>query len=236
MRFREKLVATLRAVGPLFEEDGVLVVGSEVPNLLEPDAASTLVVSQAVDLGIDVRHHAQIKLRLRELVGFAPSPAEPSVWIPTQPGMLEVNFVGIDSSLADPTDAYPFEDDLLPLLVFGGLSFTLPPKWGIVDGLRIPTSNPGGLLLEKLLTERTGEKGDRDLLVVVGLLHTTTAAELDDFVSLFLGLTREHQASVRSNLTLTSLMPGLPGMPDPGSMRERVARLLERLNAGGGHA
>jgi hypothetical protein len=29
---------------------GVMVVGSEVPNLLEPDAAATLVISQGVDL------------------------------------------------------------------------------------------------------------------------------------------------------------------------------------------
>jgi hypothetical protein len=44
--FRERLVATIRAARPVLETEGVLVVGSEVPNLLEPGAASTLVVSQ----------------------------------------------------------------------------------------------------------------------------------------------------------------------------------------------
>jgi hypothetical protein len=33
-------------------EPGVLIVGSEVPNLLQPGAASTLVVSQDVDLAV----------------------------------------------------------------------------------------------------------------------------------------------------------------------------------------
>lgn len=45
MKFRDRLVGTLRCIRPLFDIPGVLVVGSEVPNLLEPGAASTLVVS-----------------------------------------------------------------------------------------------------------------------------------------------------------------------------------------------
>jgi hypothetical protein len=51
MTFRDRLIGTLR-VQPVLEEPGVLIVGSEVPNLLEPDAASTLVVSQDVDVGV----------------------------------------------------------------------------------------------------------------------------------------------------------------------------------------
>ena len=38
-------MATIRAAQPVLELPDVLVVGSEVPNLLEPDAAATLVVS-----------------------------------------------------------------------------------------------------------------------------------------------------------------------------------------------
>jgi hypothetical protein len=34
----------LRLIRPVLEAPGILVVGSEVPNLLEPGAASTLVV------------------------------------------------------------------------------------------------------------------------------------------------------------------------------------------------
>jgi hypothetical protein len=48
----------------MLDEAGVLVVGSEVPNLLEPDAAATLVVSQDVDLAIPVERHATVKERL----------------------------------------------------------------------------------------------------------------------------------------------------------------------------
>ena len=48
--FRDRLIGTLRLLRPVLEEPGVLVVGSEVPNLLEPEAASTLVVSQDVDV------------------------------------------------------------------------------------------------------------------------------------------------------------------------------------------
>jgi hypothetical protein len=42
--FRDRLFATIRAARPVLEVPDVLIVGSEVPNLLEPDAASTLVV------------------------------------------------------------------------------------------------------------------------------------------------------------------------------------------------
>ncbi len=52
--FRDKLIGTLRALGPVFEEPGLLVVGSEVPNLLQAGAASTLVVSQDVGIGVPV--------------------------------------------------------------------------------------------------------------------------------------------------------------------------------------
>jgi len=45
VEFRERLLATLRAIRPVLEVPGILVVGSEVPNLIEPRAASTLVVS-----------------------------------------------------------------------------------------------------------------------------------------------------------------------------------------------
>ena len=40
MTFRERLIGTLRQLQPVLEEPGVLVVGSEVPNLLQPDAAA----------------------------------------------------------------------------------------------------------------------------------------------------------------------------------------------------
>ena len=44
-----------------------MVVGSEVPNLLQPDAASTLVVSRDVDLAVPVAHVASFKRALRHV-------------------------------------------------------------------------------------------------------------------------------------------------------------------------
>ena len=82
MTFRERLAATIRAARPVLEEPGVLVVGSEVPNLLEPGAAATLVVSKDLDVGVPVDRHAAVKRRLDELVGLRPSKEEPSVWLP----------------------------------------------------------------------------------------------------------------------------------------------------------
>jgi hypothetical protein len=82
MTFRDRLFATIQSARPVLEEPGVLVVGSEVPNLIEPDAAATLVVSQDLDIGVPVCSHAAVKRRLPELLShFQPSPDEPSVWI-----------------------------------------------------------------------------------------------------------------------------------------------------------
>jgi hypothetical protein len=229
VEFREKLLNTLRAIKPLFEEQGVVVIGSEVPNLLEPGAASTLVVSQDVDIAIDVHCHAQVRARLDDLVGLTQSRQEPSVWVPARDDLLEVNFVGMDATLASPTDAYALEDDKLPLLVFGGLSFVLPPKWCEFEGMRVPLANPAGLVLEKLLTDRTGAKGDRDLLVVVGMLQTVAKSDTEEFLRLCRRLPKDLRAAVVSNLSILSLMEPHPGMPDPGPLRRQVAGLLERL-------
>jgi hypothetical protein len=61
MAFRSRLLATLRAIRPVLEVEGVMVVGSELPNLLEPGAASTLVVSQDVDVAIPLTAHEATK-------------------------------------------------------------------------------------------------------------------------------------------------------------------------------
>ena len=44
MTFRDRLFGTLRRLEPILVEPGVMVVGSEVPNLLQPGGASTFVV------------------------------------------------------------------------------------------------------------------------------------------------------------------------------------------------
>ncbi len=232
MTFRDRLLATIRAAAPVLEDTGALIVGSEVPNLLQADVASTLVVSQDLDVGVLVGRHAAAKERLPGLgQWFEPSPDEPSVWIPRSPDLLELNFVGIDPS-QDPAEAYVFEDDRLPLLVFGALSLVTPGAELVVAGTRIRLPRPAGLLLEKLVTDRTGEKGDRDLLVALGLLMTASPADHDEFHGAYRGLRPELRHAVRSNLTLLSLTEPRAGMPDPRPWRRAVAALLHRLDGG----
>jgi hypothetical protein len=79
MDFRSRLLATLRRVAPLFEVPGVMVVGSEVPNLLQPGVAATLVVSQDVDIGVPVARHAAVKARLAQAGGGAGVSSSPAV-------------------------------------------------------------------------------------------------------------------------------------------------------------
>jgi hypothetical protein len=226
--FRDRLLATIRSARPVLELPDVLVVGSEVPNLLEPGAAATLIVSQDLDIGVPVARHAAVKARLGELGGLRPSEDEPSVWTPTGTDLLEVNFVGIDAR-QDPAESYVFEDDRLPLLVFGALSLVSAGHEIEIEATRVRLPRAGGLLLEKLITDRTGEKGERDLLVALGLLATMPPGELDAFEAAYRGLRPELRHSVRSNLTILSLLSPHAGMPDPRPRRADVARILKRL-------
>lgn len=230
--FRDRLLATIRAARPVLSSPGVLVVGSEVPNLLEPGAAATLVVSQDLDIGVPVDRHRELKPRLQQLRDFEPSAEEPSVWLPRSPELLELNFVGMDGK-QDPAEAYVLEDDRLPLLVFGALSLVAAGPMLEIEGMIVPLPRPSGLILEKLVTDRTGEKGERDLLVALGLMATTGPADVDELVSAYRGLRPELRHVVRSNLTILSLLQPRPGMPDPRPWRADVAKLLSRLEAEG---
>lgn len=120
----------------------MLVVGSEVPNLLEPDAAATLVVSQDVDVAIPVQRHSVVKELLIGVAGLHPSIEEPSVWIPDAADLIEVNFIGVDATLTDATEVHVLEDSELPLLVFGALSILRPGPPGARGGPHDPGSAP----------------------------------------------------------------------------------------------
>ncbi len=229
MEFRAKLLATLRAVQPILDLPGVLVIGSEVPNLLQNDAASTLVVSQDVDIGIQISGHAAVKASLADIRGLSPSPEEPSVWVPDSPDLIEVNFVGMDETIGDASETYVFEDSELPLLVFGPLSFMRPAEPVEVDGLRVPVPRVAGLVMEKLVTDRSGEKGDRDLLVVLGLLLTASPGDLREVEQMYRSISPELRYTARANLSILSLLRRHDGMPDPERHRARIAALLNRL-------
>lgn len=229
--FRDRLLATLRAVEPILAVPEVLVAGSQLPNLMQPSAASTLVVSQDVDLLISVAAHAAVKARLESITLLEPSSEEPSVWVPRNSDLLEVNFIGKDPAILDPADTYERPDDRLPLMVFGPLSLLEPGKMLDIDELHIPLPRPAGAILEKLVTDRTGEKGDRDLLVVSGLLEMTTSNDHAELEALYNKLPAELRHAVRSNLAIASLLQARPGMPDPMPRRATFAKLLERLVA-----
>ena len=100
-----------------------------------------------------------------------------------------------------------------------------------VEGIRIPVPRKAGLLMEKLVTDRSGIKGDRDLLVVLGLLLVADASDILELVAVYQRLSPELRYTVRSNLTVLSLLGPVDGMPDPVSNRDRVVELLRRLEA-----
>lgn len=229
MTFRDRLLGTLRLLRPVLEEPGVLVVGSEVPNLLQPDAAATLVVSQDVDIAIPIDRVGRIKTRLREIDGLVQSAEEPSIFLPTSPALVEVNFLGLDAAIHDANETYVLEDPELPLMVFGPIGLLRPGPVIDIEGLRVPLPRTADLMVEKLVTDRTGEKGARDLLVVAGLLVTAGPADLDEMVTRVESLPAESRHTVRSGLTLLSLVEPRAGMPDPAPFRAQIARLLARI-------
>jgi hypothetical protein len=143
--------------------------------------------------------------------------------------LIEANFLGLDQRLRDASETYVLEDPDLPLMVFGPLGLLRPGRIVEVGELRLPLPRPADLTVEKLLTDRTGEKGARDLLVVAGLLVTSTSADLDEVVAVTRALSPESRHAVCSGLTVLSLMEGRPGMPDPAPVRDLLSRLLARI-------
>ena len=231
MSFRERLLATLAAMQPVLDVANVLVIGSEVPNLLEHRAASTLVVSEDVDVAVPVAQHQAVKTALGSVRGLHRSNDEPSVWSPDSTSLIEVNFVGMDPDLARADESYVLADRELPLLVFGSLSFLRADALREIDGVRVRLPRPAGLMLEKLVTDRTGDKGERDLLVVMGLLLTCGSQDEDELATLYSTLESDLRHVVRANLALLSLMKSHSAMPDPRPHRARLAALLQRLEA-----
>jgi hypothetical protein len=229
--FRDRLIATLRQLRPVLEEPGVLVVGSEVPNLLQPDARSTLVVSQDVDLAVPIAQLASFKRRLRDVQGLTPSADEPSVFVPATADLIEANFLGLDQTIREPRETYVLEDPELPLMVFGPLGLLRPGPIVSIGDLRVPLPRTADLMVEKLVTDRTGEKGARDLLVVAGLLATSSPADREELITTARVLTEESRHAICSSLTVLSLMDARDGMPDPRPYRDEIQRLIARIEA-----
>ena len=155
------------------------------------------------------------------------------MWVPESANLIEVNFIGIDPALRDTTESYVLDDPQLPLLVFGALSYLEPGAPIEADGLTIPVPRPAGLILEKLMTERSGVKGERDLLVVLALLLVSRPADLDEVVRVFAELSDETRQTIRNNLTLLSLLEPVSGMPDPRPHRRRSRSFWRDSNRSG---
>lgn len=193
--------------------------------------ASSLVVSEDLDLGIPGHAHGEVEARLSDMSLFAPFDEELSVWLPQADGLLELNFVGLPE-LGTPLSAlYPVEGKRMNMLVFGTLGLLRPGKVLEIDGLRIPMPQRAGGMLEKLVSERSGLKRDRDLLVVLGILMNADEDDVAQLAEAYASLPDELRHSVRGNLTLLSLLQPVPGMPDPLGQRARVHDLLCRLEA-----
>jgi hypothetical protein len=227
--FRDRLLNTLRSCRAVLEVPGVLVGGSEVPNLLEQGAASSLVISEDVDLIVPVARHAEVKERLGTLTGLRQSREEPSVFLPDSRELIELNFIGSNEDPSYLGEVYVLEDPTLPLLVFGNLGLLRPAAPIEVEGLKVPVPKAAGMMLEKLVTDRNGVKGDRDLLVVLGLLMVAHEADFQELATEYDGLPDEFQYQVRANLSLLSLLEPRSGMPDPTPHRARISALLAEL-------
>jgi hypothetical protein len=114
-------------------------------------------------------------------------------------------------------------------MVFGLLGFLREGELIEAGGVRVPLPKPAGLLVEKLLTERSGLKGERDLLVALGLLMHCGESDLEEIATLFRQLPAETRTTLLANLAVLSLMRPLPEMPDPVRGRDAVVALLQRL-------
>jgi hypothetical protein len=80
-----------------------------------------------------------------------------------------------------------------------------------------------------VITDRTGEKGERDLLVALCLLTTSQPGDLDQLEAAYRRLGPELRHAARSNLTILSLLAPREGMPDPRPRRGDVEAVLRRL-------
>ena len=72
-------------------------------------------------------------------------------------------------------------------------------------------------------------KGERDLLVALGLLMHCGESDVAEVTELFQQLPGDARATLFANLAVLSLMRPLPAMPDPVRGRDLVEALLARL-------
>lgn len=128
-----------------------------------------------------------------------------------------------------PGETYVREDSELPLLVFGRLAWLRPGKVLALVNLHVPLPRPAGPVLEKLVTDRSEEKRDRDLLVALGLLLACDDGDLEEMARLCRDLHPEDRDAVRSGLSALSLLAPRPQMPDPMPHRAFIARVLAAL-------
>ncbi len=220
------LLETVKAARSLIEIPDVLVVGSQVPNLMQPTGSDLLVVSRDLDLAVTRQAIPDVKACLPTLTHFAPSSSEPAVLLPKSGNLLEVNLLGLDR---DCERSYIREDPDLPLVFFGSLSLLKTGPRLVIAGVTVQLPECASLLLEKLATERSGRKGDRDLLVAAGLLGLMRQPEIDRFELLATCADEELRYHIVSNLAILSMLPDVEGMPSAAARRQEISDLVRRL-------
>lgn len=160
-RFRDKLLATVKALLPALGKDG-WIVGSEVPNLhllARRPRARGLFVSEDVDVAFSRRATAH---RIRRLPGWKAAPQQPSVLLPKDASRhIEINLLRLDPDLPLDEAAVDREGGFV---AFGTLNLLRPERIRI-GGFYLPVASLASIAVEKLATARSGPKGLRDLEV-----------------------------------------------------------------------
>ena len=114
-------------------------------------------------------------------------------------------------------------------MVFGTLALVTPGAEVEAGGHAGPVASSRGADARETDWRSDRRKGDRDLLVALGLLSLMGPDDLDEFVVQVRRLRPELRHAVHSNLTILSLLEPRAGMPDPTHQRREVSALLGRL-------
>ncbi|MEW5692344.1 MAG: hypothetical protein AB1765_03500 [Candidatus Hydrogenedentota bacterium] len=203
--FRTKLLNTLKILKDILPH--TIIIGSEVPNLIRINKKVDLFVSEDIDVGIPVLKFKIIKSGIKRLLKkYYVSRDEPSILCPKTNELLEINFLGIDKNLDDLDDVYIFRDGLVSFIVFGTLSLIKGKKVSI-NGMKVILAEPASLLVEKLLTERSHIKGERDIIVAGLLLEVIDIKkEMKHILAMINALNKDKRYLIQDNLSTLILI------------------------------
>ncbi|MBE7439598.1 MAG: hypothetical protein HS115_14165 [Spirochaetales bacterium] len=219
---------TLRDLRPV--ADQVIVIGSEVPNLSRIHSGADLFVSQDIDLAVPIENLERTDEQIPMLFEhYRQSSDEPSILLPRDDARLEINFLGVDFRSQDLDDISLHRGRHISFLAFGTLTLIKPVDLTI-EKHRFRVAEHRSLFLEKILTERSSIKGERDLYVAALVFkEIQSPQEIIHMREDILALDSERKFFASDNLASLILMIE-KGHPD---LRNSVS-LLKELLAGVG--